>query len=107
MRFKKKAIRFDNVVAFRKAGLIREMRRDLSSLATDSPGQLDILGHDGHTLSMNGAQVGILKESNKVSLRGFLESSYCRALEPEVGLEVLGNLTDESLEGQLPDEELS
>ena len=33
---------------------------DLSSLSSDSASQLDILGHDGHTLRVNGSQVGIL-----------------------------------------------
>ena len=31
---------------------------------------------------------------------------YEPRLEPEVGLEVLSDLTDESLEGQLPDQQL-
>jgi hypothetical protein len=36
-----------------------------------------------------------------------LESTDGRGLETEVGLEVLGNLTDETLEWELSDEELS
>ena len=80
---------------------------NLSPLATDPPGQLDILGHDGDPLGVDGAQVGVLKEADQVSLTGFLESSNSRALEPQVGLEVLGNLTDQTLEGELADEELS
>ena len=31
----------------------------LSTLSSDTPGQLNILRHDGHTLGMNGTQVGI------------------------------------------------
>ena len=34
---------------------------DLSSLATDPSGKLDVLGHDGYSLGVNGAQVGILE----------------------------------------------
>jgi hypothetical protein len=79
----------------------------LSTLATDPPGQLDVLGHDGDPLGMDGAQVGVLKEANQVSLTGLLQSHDSRALEPQVGLEVLGNLPDQALEGQLADEELS
>ncbi len=96
-------------MAFKKAGLgVRvQRRRNLSPLATDSPGQLDVLGHDGDPLGMDGAQVGVLKESNKVGLTGFLESSHSRALEPQVSLEVLSNLTNQTLEGELADEELS
>ena len=79
----------------------------LSTFATDPAGKLDVLGHDGHTLGMDGAQVGVLKETNEVSLRGLLEGHDSRGLEAKVSLEVLGNLTDQTLEGQLPDEELS
>ena len=56
---------------------------------------------------MDGAEVGVLEETDEVSLAGLLESHDGRGLEPEVGLEVLGNLPDQTLEGQLADEELS
>ena len=55
---------------------------------------------------MDGAQVGILKKTNEVSFRSLLEGGYCRALEAKVSLEVLGDLTNQTLEGQLPDQEL-
>lgn len=79
----------------------------LSTLSTDAAGQLDVLGHDGHTLGVDGAQVGILEKSNQVSLRGLLQSHDGRALETQIGLEVLGDLTDQALEWQLADEQLS
>ena len=82
-------------------------RSFLGTLATDAPGQLDVLGHDGDTLGMDSAQVGVLKETDEVSLAGLLESHDSRGLEPEVSLEVLGNLSHQALEGQLADEELS
>ena len=78
----------------------------LGTFSTDSAGQLDVLGHDGDTLGVDGAKVGVLKETNEVSLRGLLEGHDGRALEAEVGLEVLGNLTDKTLEGELTDEKL-
>jgi hypothetical protein len=56
---------------------------------------------------MDGAQVGVLKEANQVGLAGLLESHDSGALEPQVGLEVLGNLPHQALEGQLADEKLS
>jgi histone H3 len=80
--------------------------RNLSALSTDAASQLDVLGHDGDTLGVDGAQVGVLKETNKVGLRGLLEGHDSRRLEAEVSLEVLGNLTDKALEGQLADEKL-
>ena len=79
----------------------------LGTLATDAAGKLDVLGHDGDTLGVDGAQVGVLKETNQVGLRGLLKSHDSRGLETEVSLEVLGNLPDQALEGQLADEELS
>ena len=80
---------------------------NLSSLSTDSSGQLDVLWHDGDTLGMDGTQVGVLKQTNQISLTGFLESHDSRALESQVSLEVLGNFSHQTLEGQLADEELS
>ena len=56
---------------------------------------------------MDGAKVGVLEEGDEVRLRGLLEGADGRRLEAEVGLEVLGNLADEALEGELADEELS
>lgn len=79
----------------------------LGALSADTASKLDILGHNGYPLGVDGAQVGVLEEADQVSLGGFLQSHDSRGLEAEVSLEVLGNLTDEALEGQLADEELS
>merc|ERR1719422_1235792 len=68
---------------------------------------LGILGHDGDPLGVDCAEVGVLKEPHQIGLTCFLKSSDSRTLEPQVSLEVLGNLTDQALEGQLSDEELS
>ena len=45
-------------------------------------------------------------QRNKVCLNGLLESTDGRRLEAKVGLEVLGDLTNQTLEGELSDEEL-
>ena len=79
---------------------------DLCTLPTDTAGKLDVLGHDGDTLGMDGAQVGVLEETDQVGLASLLESHDSRALEAQVSLEVLSDLTDQALEGQLADEEL-
>ena len=81
--------------------------RRLSTLATDAAGQLDVLGHNGHTLGVDGSQVGVLKQAHQVGLSSLLEGQHSAALETQVSLEVLGNLTNQTLEGQLPDQELS
>jgi hypothetical protein len=55
---------------------------------------------------VDSGQVGVFKQGNEVSLGCFLKSSDGGRLESEVGLEVLGDFSDESLEGELSDEEL-
>ena len=84
-----------------------ETAEDLSAFSTDAASQLDVLGHDGDTLGVDGAQVGVLEQTHQVGLAGLLQSHHGGALEAEVSLEVLGNLPDQALEGQLADEELS
>lgn len=43
---------------------------------------------------MDGAKVGVLEERDKVGLDRLLESADGRGLEAEIGLEVLGDLTN-------------
>lgn len=80
--------------------------RDLRALATETTGKLDVLGLDGDTLGVDSAEVSVLKERHKVSLNGLLESTDGRRLEAEVGLEILSNFTNKTLEGQLADQKL-
>ena len=76
------------------------------ALTTDSAGKLHVLGHDGDSLGVDGAEVGVLEEADHVSLRGLLESEDGAGLETELVSVLRGDLTDESLEGELSDEEL-
>jgi hypothetical protein len=55
---------------------------------------------------VDGAEVGVLEKANQVGLGGFLQGQDGRTLESKVGLEVLGDLTDEALERELADQEL-
>jgi len=55
---------------------------------------------------VDSAQVGVLEEGDKVGLNGFLQSADGRRLEAEVGLEILSDFTDETLEWQFSDQEL-
>jgi len=68
--------------------------------------KLDVLRLNGDTLGVDSAKVGILKEGDEVSLNGLLKSTDGGRLESEVRLEVLGDFTDETLEGELSDQEL-
>ena len=47
----------------------------LGTLSTDTSGQLDVLGHDGDTLGVDGAQVGVLEQPHQVRLAGLLKES--------------------------------
>jgi histone H3 len=66
----------------------------LVALTAKAAGELDVLGLDGNTLGVDGAQVGVLEEGDEVGLDRLLESTDGGGLEAEVALEVLGNLTD-------------
>ena len=56
-----------------KKGLINTHKseclfKELSSLSTDAAGKLDILGHDGDSLGVDGTQVGVFEETDEVGL---------------------------------------
>ena len=84
----------------------RASAQRLRALAADAARELDVLGHDGDTLGVDGAQVGVFEEADEVRLGRFLKRENSVRLEAEVGLEVLGDLADEALERELADEEL-
>jgi hypothetical protein len=76
-------------------------------LATEAAGELHVAVHDGHTLGVDGAKVDVLEERSEVGLGGLLERGDGVGLEAEVLLVLLGDLTDEALEGKLADKEVS
>ena len=76
----------------------------LGSLAANASSELNILGHDGNTLGVNGGQVGIFEKTNKVCLSSLLEGKNSARLESEISLEVLSDLSDETLEWELSDQ---
>jgi hypothetical protein len=56
---------------------------------------------------MNGTQVGVFEKTHQVCFGGFLQGKNGRPLESEIGLEILSNLTDKTLEWQLANEKVS
>jgi hypothetical protein len=78
----------------------------LGALPADAAGELDVLGHDGDALGVDGAEVGVLEQADEVGLGGLLQRGDGGGLEAEVSLEVLRDLADKALEGQLADEQL-
>lgn len=79
----------------------------LRSLASESSCKLNVLGLDGDTLGVDGAEVGIFKEGDKVCFDGLLKGTDGGRLESEIRLEVLCDFTNKSLEGKFSDEEFS
>ena len=74
-------------------------------LSPDLSCQQDVLWHDGNLPGVDGTQVGIIKQPDKVCLCCFLETQYRRRPEPQVCLVVLGDLPHQPLEGLFPDEQ--
>jgi hypothetical protein len=71
------------------------------------PSKHHVLGHDGDALHVNGTQVGVLKQSNEVSFQSLLEGKYSHALETTVQLELLSNLSYQTLEWCLANQKVS
>lgn len=78
----------------------------LSSLSPYPASQLDVFGHDGDSLSVDGTQISIFKQTHEVRFTSLLERTNGRTLKPQVSFEVLGDLPHQPLERQLPDEQL-
>jgi hypothetical protein len=74
---------------------------NLRAFTADAAGEMDVFGHNGDAFGVDGAQVGVLEQANQVSLSGLLECHDSGALEAEIGLEILGDLADETLERKL------
>jgi len=85
----------------------RRRKEHLSALPTNAACQLDVFGHDGDTLGVNGTQIGVLKQANQIGLTGLLQSPNGCTLETQISLEVLGDFSHQALEGQLADQQLS
>ncbi len=55
---------------------------------------------------MDGAQIGVLKQTDQISLAGLLQGHDSGALEAQIRLEVLSDFSHQTLEGQLADQQL-
>ncbi|XDV19092.1 hypothetical protein PO909_024659 [Leuciscus waleckii] len=80
---------------------------DLSALSADAAGQLDVFGHDGDSLGVDGAQVGVLKQTHQISLARLLQGHDSRALEAQIRLEILSDFSHQALERQFANQQFS
>ena len=57
--------------------MLRETREEfiycLGTFSADATSQLDVFGHDGDTFGVDGAEIGVFKETNEVCFGGFLQ----------------------------------
>ena len=82
-------------------------RTSLVTFATDAAGKLHVLGHDGDTLGVDGAQIRVLEEGGEVGFGSLLQRHDGVRLEAKVSLKVLRHLSHKALEGQLFDQKFS
>ena len=68
------------------------------SLSPDPLCQLHVFWHDGHPLSVNSTEIGILKEPNNVSLDPLLQGRQSGNLDAEGGSVLLHKTPRQSLE---------
>ena len=76
-------------------------------VSSDALGQLQVLAHYRHSLRVDCAQVGVLEETDHVCFCCFLEGQDGLTLESDLLLELSGDFADQTLEGELSDEQLS
>lgn len=57
-------------------------------------------------LGVDSAKIGVLKERDEIGFNGFLKGTDGGGLEAEIGLEVLSDFANETLEGKLSDQKL-
>ena len=63
---------FENIKTNKATGFIPYIVAHYPNRDTFKEALTDVLGHDGHTLGVDGAQVGVLGETNQVSLGSLL-----------------------------------
>ena len=78
-----------------KSRLNVEDKLNLSPFPTDAASELDILGHDGHALGVDGTQVGVLEEPNQVSFARFCSCHNGRILKPQLSHEISRYVTNQ------------
>ncbi len=87
--------------------LISLKKWHLSALATEAAGELEVAGHEGDALGVEGAEVGVGEEAGDVGLGRLLEGGDGGRLPAEAVLVAGGELADEALEGGLAHQEVS
>lgn len=85
------------LIEFRECKEGKDRKERKLSLAANAPSQLEVLGHDCHTLGVERAEVGVLEERDEVGFGGFLQCTKSGTLELDSRVDALGYLADEAL----------
>ena len=67
-------------------------------ISSDSSGELHVFLHDGGSLGVDGAEVGVLEDTDEISLRCFLKGYESLSLESEVLIDRSANVSHKSVE---------
>ena len=70
------------------------MMKSSFQFSTDTLGQLQVTTHDGNSLGVDSAEIGVFIERYHVGLGGFLQAEHGRCLESQVLLERMGDLPE-------------
>jgi hypothetical protein len=95
-----------NIFIFFLFGFCFTVYPRLETLPTETASELDVLGHDCDTASVNRAEARVGEQVDHVCFGGLLDGEDSCGLEAESILAVDGNLTDEALEREFAEEHL-
>lgn len=59
----------------------KDREEHLSAFPTNTTCQLNVFGHDGDTLGVDGAQIGVLKQTHQIGLAGLLQNRKCKSCQ--------------------------
>ncbi|KAI7811693.1 histone cluster 3, partial [Triplophysa rosa] len=76
-----------------------------SAFSANAASQLNIFGHDGDSLGVDGTQICVLKKTDQISLARLLQGHDGGALEAQISLEVLSDFSHKTLERQLTNQQ--
>jgi hypothetical protein len=88
-------------------GLGLEVTEVLEAFPADAPSELHVFLHDGDSVGVNRAEIGILEESGQVTLSSFLKGEKGVGLEAQLTIDAVADGSHEPLEGGLGEKELS
>ena len=74
---------------------------NLGPLPTETSRKLNIADRNRHALSVNGSQLSIFHDTNKIRFPRALQRHNSVRLETQIGVEVLRHLANETLERKL------